>query len=117
MQDKSYIQPSSRGISSEHVNGECLTLKEEEWGEMVRYLTTGLVYAFPLNPLKDLVRRRGAFDKQRQSARSARQKFKRLTQEDKINLATSKNDLESKINYIISQGGDTGHVCLPDCMA
>jgi hypothetical protein len=92
-----------------------LELSQEEWAEIVPMLTANTIFAFPLNPMKELVHNLNHFDEMRKAAKDAEASYQRLTPRDRYFLNTSKSEIQAQIDQVLKLSGESGG-CFGDCV-
>lgn len=90
---------------AEEEAGPTLELSTEEWAEISPMLSASIIFAFPLNPLKELVHNLNHFDEMYKAALDADASHQRLTPRDRYFLNTSKAEIQAQIDQVLKLGG------------
>ena len=81
--------------------GPTFELSNEEWADISPMLSASITYAFPLNPLKELVHNLNHFDEFYKAAVDADASHQRLTPRDRYFLNTTKAEIQAQIDEVL----------------
>jgi hypothetical protein len=92
-----------------------LELSQEEWSEMIPMLTAKAIFAFPLNPLKELVHNLNHFDEMNKKAKEAEASYQKLTPSDRYFLNANKSEIQAQIDSVLKLSGESNG-CFGGCL-
>jgi hypothetical protein len=90
-----------------------LVLGEREWAALVPALIEGQVFAFPLNPMKQLAHRQNFFDVYHKIAEDKKKRFEPLSHHDRYYLNHLKAEVEGAVDQIAARANPQHCGCLP----